>query len=140
MVNQMTSPSRISNQMNKIHSKDTKPELILRKALWHEGIRYRKNYKKLPGSPDIVILNPPIAIFVDGEFWHGYDLKQQEKRLHHNKDKWINKIKSNMQRDQRNNKDLKKLGWTVLRYPTNYVINHTEECVTEIIQEIAYKK
>lgn len=140
MVNQMTSPSRISNQMKKIHSKDTKPELILRKALWHEGIRYRKNYKKLPGSPDIAILNPPIAIFVDGEFWHGYNLKQQEKRLHHNKSKWITKIKNNMQRDRRNNDNLQKLGWTVLRYPSKYVTNHTEECVTKIMQEIAYKK
>lgn len=136
----MTSKKRISDQMKKIHSKDTKPELILRKALWHEGIRYRKNYKKLPGSPDIVILPPHIAIFVDGEFWHGYNLETQKKRLHHNKEKWIRKITQNMKRDQRNNNDLKNMGWTVLRYPSNYVVRHTDECVTEIIQEIAYLK
>lgn len=139
-MNQMTSKKRISDQMKKIHSKDTKPELILRKALWHEGIRYRKNYKKLPGSPDIVILTPHIAIFVDGEFWHGYNLETQKKRLHHNKEKWIRKITQNMKRDQRNNNDLKNMGWTVLRYPSNYVVRHTDECVTEIIQEIAYLK
>lgn len=52
--------------MKKIHSKDTKPELILRKALWAEGIRYRKNYKQLPGTPDIVIVKNKIAIFIDG--------------------------------------------------------------------------
>ncbi|OTA53551.1 very short patch repair endonuclease [Limosilactobacillus reuteri] len=136
----MTSPKRISNQMKKIHSKDTKPELVLRKALWREGIRYRKNYNCLPGSPDIAILKPKIAIFVDGEFWHGYDLKQQEKRLHHNKNKWITKIQNNMKRDQKNNIDLSALGWKVLRYPSQYVVNHTDECVTEIIQEIAYLK
>lgn len=139
-MNQMTSKKRISDQMKKIHSKDTKPDLILRKALWHEGIRYRKNYKKLPGSPDIVILNPHIAIFVDGEFWHGYNLETQKKRLHHNKEKWIRKITQNMKRDQRNNNDLKNMGWTVLRYPSNYVVRHTDECVTEIIQKIAYLK
>ena len=51
--------------------KDTKPEVLLRKALWHKGLRYRKNYKALPGTPDIVLTRQHIAIFVDGDFWHG---------------------------------------------------------------------
>lgn len=137
-MNQMTSPARISQQMKKIHSKDTKPELILRKALWAEGIRYRKNYKQLSGTPDIVIVKNKIAIFIDGEFWHGYDFENQKKRLHHNKEKWISKINKNMKRDKKDNEQLKKMGWKVIRYPSKYVINHTEECVTEIMQEIVY--
>ncbi|MFR0612634.1 very short patch repair endonuclease [Limosilactobacillus balticus] len=136
----MTSPTRISNQMKKIHSKDTKPELILRKALWKEGIRYRKNYNGLIGKPDIAITSSKIAIFVDGEFWHGYNFADNKKRLHHNKEKWIKKIEKNMARDKKVNRILAKQGWKVMRYPSKYVINHTEECVTEIIQEIAYLK
>lgn len=136
----MTSPIRISNQMKKVHSKDTKPELILRKALWKEGIRYRKNYNGLIGKPDIAITSSKIAIFVDGEFWHGYNFADNKKRLHHNKEKWIKKIEKNMARDKKVNRILAKQGWKVMRYPSKYVINHTEECVTEIIQEIAYLK
>lgn len=137
-MNQMTSKRKISAQMRKIHSKDTKPELTLRRALWQEGIRYRKNYADLPGKPDIAILSSRIAIFVDGEFWHGYNLSDEEKRLHHNKQYWINKIKNNMKRDKKVNQRLKAMGWTVIRYPAKYVMNHTDECTTEIIQEIAY--
>lgn len=137
-MNQMTSKEKISAQMKKIHSKDTKPELKLRKALWKEGIRYRKNYVDLPGKPDIAILSSKIAIFVDGEFWHGYDFENNKKRLHHNKKYWVNKIKSNIARDNKINQKLSDMGWKVLRYPSKYVMYHVDECTTEIIQEIAY--
>lgn len=126
--------------MKKVHSKDTKPELILRKALWKEGIRYRKNYNGLIGKPDIAITSSKIAIFVDGEFWHGYDFEANKRRLHHNKEKWIKKIEKNITRDRKVNSILAKQGWKVMRYPSKYVINHTDECITEIIQEIAYLK
>ena len=63
----------VSKNMSKIHSQDTSIELLLRKALWLRGYRYRKNYKKLPGSPDIVLTKYKIAIFCDGEFFHGKD-------------------------------------------------------------------
>ena len=59
-----------SHIMSKIHGKDTKPEVRLRKALWHKGLRYRKNYRRLPGTPDIALTRQKIAIFVDGDFWH----------------------------------------------------------------------
>lgn len=136
----MTSKQKISAQMKKIHSKDTKPEIMLRHALWQEGIRYRKNYIGLPGKPDIAILSSKIAIFVDGEFWHGYDLKNEEKRLHHNKKYWIKKIKNNMKRDKKINQELMDIGWHVIRYPAKYVMRYTDECTTEVIQEIAILK
>lgn len=63
----------VSNNMRKVHSKDTSIKLLLRKALWHKGYRYRKNYKALPGSPDIVLTKYKIAIFCDSEFFHGKD-------------------------------------------------------------------
>lgn len=136
----MTSPEKISAQMKKIHSKDTKPELKLRKSLWREDIRYRKNYSKLPGKPDIAILSSKIAIFVDGEFWHGYDLKEEKKRLHHNREYWIKKIENNVKRDKKVNQELKRMGWHVIRYPAKYVLYHVDECTTEVVQEIAYLK
>ena len=64
-------PKVTSKIMSSIKSKNTKPEITLRKALWNKGLRYRKNYKKLPGSPDIVFVGKKVAIFIDGDFWHG---------------------------------------------------------------------
>ena len=91
----------VSNNMRKIHSKDTSIELLLRKALWHKGYRYRKNYKVLPGSPDIVLTKYKIAIFCDSEFFHGKDWEILRLRLEKGKfvksisgnfDSWINPL------------------------------------------------
>ena len=91
----------VSNNMRKIHSKDTSIELLLRKALWHKGYRYRKNYKALPGSPDIVLTKYKIAIFCDSEFFHGKDWEILRLRLEKGKfvksisgnfDSWINPL------------------------------------------------
>lgn len=98
----------ISKNMSKIHSKDTSIELLLRKALWHKGYRYRKNYKNLPGSPDIVLTKFKIAIFCDGEFFHGKDWENLKSRLEKGKnpDYWIKKIERNRTRDWENDKTL----------------------------------
>lgn len=84
----------ISKNMSKIHSSDTSIEIRLRKALWHRGYRYRKNYKLLPGSPDIVLTKYKIAIFCDSEFFHGKDWEILKLRLEKGKnpDYWIKKI------------------------------------------------
>ena len=84
----------VSKNMSKIHSKDTSIELQLRKALWHRGYRYRKNYKALPGSPDIVLTKYKIAIFCDSEFFHGKDWDVLRLRLEKGKnpDYWIKKL------------------------------------------------
>ena len=66
-------PEQRRKNMQAIKSKDTSIEIALRTALWHRGIRYRKNYKQLPGKPDIVITKHKIAIFCDSDYWHGYD-------------------------------------------------------------------
>ena len=73
--------AKSSNSMRKIHGKDTSIEIKLRKALWHKGLRYRKNYKGLPGRPDIVLTKYRIAIFCDSEFFHGKDWKILKPRL-----------------------------------------------------------
>ena len=93
-------PEQRSLTMSHIRSKDTKIERILRNALWHKGYRYRKNYKQLPGSPDIAITKYKIAIFCDSEFFHGYNWEIKKQKLGQNKEYWIKKIERNMARDR----------------------------------------
>ena len=105
-----------SYTMSRIKSKDTSIELALRRALWHSGIRYRKNYKKLPGAPDIAITKHRIAIFCDGEFWHGKDWESTKPKLQNNREYWIKKIERNIGRECEAERALGALGWTVLRF------------------------
>ena len=88
--------------MSRIKSKNTSIEVTLRKALWRAGIRYRKNYQKLPGSPDIAITKYQIAIFCDGEFWHGKDWSKKKLNIKSNREYWVKKIERNRSRDRQN--------------------------------------
>ena len=128
----------VSNNMRKIHSKDTSIELLLRKALWHKGYRYRKNYKVLPGSPDIVLTKYKIAIFCDSEFFHGKDWDSLKTRLEKGKNPefWINKIERNRNRDYENDKKLLFLGYTVIHFWGQDIIKHTDECIQAIEESI----
>lgn len=131
----MTKEQRHRN-MSHIKSKDTKIELILRKKLWEKGYRYRKNYKKLPGKPDIVLTKYKIAIFCDSEFFHGKDWKNLKSKLcrSNNSQFWINKIQTNIERDERVNKELLFLGWTVIRFWGDEIKKNPDECI-KIIEE-----
>ena len=128
----------VSNNMRKIHSKDTSIELLLRKALWHQGYRYRKNYKALPGSPDIVLTKYKIAIFCDSEFFHGKDWEILKLRLENgqNADFWIKKIERNRNREYENDKKLLFLGYTVLHFWGQDISKHTDECLQTIEEAI----
>ena len=99
-------PEQRRKNMQAIKGKDTKIEVMLRQKLWEKGYRYRKNYKNLPGKPDIVFLKLKIAIFCDSEFWHGYNWEDKKKRLGTNREFWIKKIETNMERDKRVNEKL----------------------------------
>ncbi|MBI2084625.1 MAG: very short patch repair endonuclease [Candidatus Aenigmarchaeota archaeon] len=125
-----------SKIMSSIRSKNTKIELILRKALWKDKIRYRLHRKSLPGNPDIVLPRQKIAIFVDGDFWHGYNwdnLKPKLKNVF-----WVNKISNNMKRDQRVRKKLRRLGWTVIRVWEHQLKNNPKNIITKIIKAVRY--
>lgn len=98
--------------MARIKSSDTKPELIVRKYLYKRGYRYRKNVKRLPGSPDIVLKKYGIAIFIHGCFWHGHDTHFHMPKS--NVEFWEKKIRRNIQRDEENREQLKRMGWNVL--------------------------
>ena len=125
--------------MKYIHSKNTKIEVILRKALWNAGFRYRKNYDKLPGKPDIALTKYKIAIFCDGEFFHGKDGEGLKPKLEkgNNPDFWIKKITRNQQRDDEVNKQLLFMGWTVIRFWGNEIKKNPEQCV-KVVEETIF--
>lgn len=143
-------PEQRHKNMCHIRAKDTKAEIILRKALWHKGFRYRKNWSELPGKPDIVLTRYKICIFVDSEFFHGkgfyggYEskkyksLKEQLQNSNHPKF-WLTKIKENMNRDEKVNKELKEMGWMVLRFWSKDVQKNTEECI-KTVEEIVFNR
>jgi DNA mismatch endonuclease (patch repair protein) len=119
-------------RMGKVKLKGGKAECAFAKTLWHKGYRYRKNDKRLPGSPDIAILKHRVAIFVDGEFWHGKDWAQRKARLVRNREYWIEKIEENIARDQRNDQALLQLGWTPIHFWEKEVLKKLPNCVAEI--------
>jgi len=106
------SKSLRSKIMSRIRSKNTSPELNLRKTLWNKGYRYKIHYK-LPGKPDIVFASKKVAVFVDGCFWHKCPKCYIEPKS--NKRYWLPKIEKNVKKDKENNKALKNLGWKVVR-------------------------
>ena len=124
--------------MQHIRGKNTKIEVILRKALWYKGYRYRKNYKKLPGSPDIVLPKYRIAVFCDSEFFHGRDWEVLKNRLKksNNSEFWISKISRNKEHDDEVNRELLLEGWTVIRFWGNDIKRNTDECVRAIEEAI----
>lgn len=125
---------RKNMQANK--STGTKPERILAKKLWHRGHHYRKNNKSVFGKPDFTFKKLKLAIFVDGEFWHG---KNWAKRKHDHKTNikfWHNKIERNIERDREVNKKLESQDWSVLRFWAKDIQYNLLSCVEEIEKEM----
>lgn len=139
MTDKLT-PEQRRKTMQNIRSKDTTIEIRLRRALWAKGYRYRKNYKLLPGKPDIVLTKYKIAVFCDSEFFHGKDWEILRPQLEkgNNSDFWINKISRNMQRDDQINKELLFRGWTVIRFWGKEILKKTDECV-KVIEEMIFE-
>lgn len=131
-----TTPQRSKN-MKAVKSHDTKIEVMLRKALWAKGIRYRKNFKIYSCKPDIVITKYNIAIFCDGDFWHG---KENPDIVKTHKKFWIEKIRRNMERDLENTIELRDNGWTVLRFWESDIQKNLDDCVKTVISELNRKK
>lgn len=139
MADDLTPEQRRRN-MQAIHSKDTTIELLLRKALWERGVRYRKNYKKLIGKPDIAITKYKIAVFCDSDYWHGYDWENRNQRIKSNRDYWVPKIERNMARDREVTEALQRDGWLVLRFWEWQIRKHLSECVESVFQAIETRK
>jgi DNA mismatch endonuclease (patch repair protein) len=114
-MNYKKSDKEISYEMSRIKGKNTRPELLLRKALYKKGLRYRVNCKSVKGTPDIFFPKDRLAVFVDGDFWHGRDWAIAKRKIKSNKEYWIPKIESNMKRDIETTLFLEKGGYTVIR-------------------------
>lgn len=131
-------PEQRHRNMSNIRAKDTGIEVKLRKALWDKGYRYRKNYKELPGKPDIVLTKYRLVIFCDSEFFHGkdFDALSQQLKKSKNSEFWINKISKNITRDDEVDKKLKSMGWYVLRFWGKDIAKDVNGCVRVIEETI----
>ena len=128
-------PKTTSKIMSAIKSKDTRPELILRKALWKKNYRYFVNYKKLPGKPDIVFIKQRVVVFCDGDFWHGHNwalrgMNSLEEELSQYSEYWRAKILRNVERDNENYEQLFALGWRVVRIWESEITKNVNACVS----------
>lgn len=121
----------IRKRMSKVKLKNGKAETILAKRFWNLGHRYRRNYKKLPGSPDIAFTKFRIAIFVD--IWHGKDWAVRKEKLVHNREYWIEKIEENIARDRRVDGELRQMGWTPIHFWEKDVLKDPDACVWAVI-------
>lgn len=127
--------------MSRISGKNTKIEVALREALWSKGYRYRKNYKKLPGSPDICLTKYKVAIFCDSEFFHGKDWEVLRPKVAkgNNGQYWVKKIQENIDRDMEVDKKLLFLGWTVIHFWGNDILSNIDQCV-RVVEEAIFEK
>lgn len=141
MADVLTKEQRQRN-MQSIRSSNTKIEVTLRKALWKKGYRYRKNYKKLPGKPDIALTKYKIAIFCDSEFFHGKDWEVLQPRLEKGEraDFWVEKISQNMIRDEEVNQRLLCKGWTVIRFWGKDIMQDIDSCIKVIEETVLNQK
>lgn len=113
-----------------------KPELLLAKSLFSKGFRYRKNDKTIFGKPDLTFKKIKLAIFVDGEFWHGKDWPERKDNHKSNQEFWSKKFTKNIDRDREVNVELEKQGWTVLRFWAKEIEKDLLSCILKIEETI----
>jgi len=128
-------PEQRRRAMQRVKTRDGPLEVAVRSALWKRGYRFRKHLKGLPGSPDIVFTRHKVAVFIDGDFWHGYDFQKWRAKL---TPFWLNKIETNISRDERNFRSLKEMGWTVVRLWGHEVKNDLSECLARIEEALRH--
>ena len=134
-------PKIVHKSMTAIRSKNTKPEMLLRKELWRKNCRYRVNCKNVLGKPDIVIKKYKIAVFVDGDYWHGHNwairgLASLEEELENYSPYWKTKIKRNVERDLEITIRLRDEGWTVIRFWESDIKKDVALCAKAVITAI----
>lgn len=152
-MNEMSrDPAVTSKIMSAIKSKNTRPELLLRKILWHRGLRFRINYKTLPGKPDVVFTKAKIAVFCDGDYWHGHNwvlrgIPSLKDELSGYSEFWKNKILGNIKRDEMNTTSLEAEGWRVIRLWESDINSDVSRCADIIeteyhcqIKKLTYKR
>lgn len=136
------SSEKASKALAKIKGTDTKGEKLLRSTLWKQGFRFRKNVRGLPGKPDIVFPTERVVVFCDGDFWHGRKWGKDKRRLAAgpNAPYWIAKIKANKDRDKKYNRELKRLGWMVLRFWDSEVRDDVQKVSAAVSAEVLARR
>jgi len=144
LMSKPRSPEMVSDIMRRVRSRDTGPEVSLRKALWRKGLRYRLYAKDLPGRPDLVFRREHVAVFVDGDFWHGRQWKSRglpslahQFRETPTAEYWVGKIQRNVERDAKVNAELAEVGWRVVRLWEKDVIKDIDACVTAVLNALS---
>lgn len=132
MVDNLT-PEQRKNCMSRVRSKDTNLESLVRSALHRRGYRFRKHMKGLPGTPDIVFTKQKVVIFIDGDFWHGFDFDSRKDDL---TDIWRTKIAANIERDARNTRMLQEEGWKTIRLWQHEIESDLELCLNIIVKSL----
>jgi DNA mismatch endonuclease (patch repair protein) len=140
-------PKVVSVTMRRVRGKDTAPEQAFRRALWARGLRFRLHRDDLPGKPDIVFPKPGLAIFVDGDFWHGnqwklrgLDCLEAQFEQCDNRVYWIRKIQRNVARDGDVTLQLEYLGWKVLRFWESTLRENLDSCVAEVVNALEQQR
>jgi DNA mismatch endonuclease, patch repair protein len=129
MPDHMT-PEQRSRAMKSVKLKDGPLEVTVQQELRKAGVRFSKNYKGLPGSPDIVFLKQKVAVFIDGDFWHGWRLPAWEHKL---SEFWRMKLHANRKRDQRNFRRLRAADWTVIRLWEHEILSDSRRCIERVV-------
>jgi DNA mismatch endonuclease (patch repair protein) len=136
-------PASEASSLAKRHNRrtDTQHEMLLRRELWRMGLRYRKNVDTLPGKPDIVFVRARVAVFCDGDFWHGRNWEEQKPKLCRgtNAEYWLSKIESNMERDRLNDALLEADGWSVFRF-WETDIKRDPQATASLIREVVIER
>lgn len=122
-------PEQRSRTMSLIRSKDTRPELTIRRLLHARGLRFRKHARRLPGKPDLVFVSARVIVFVDGDYWHGWRFPSWSSKL---TAYWKQKIEGNRRRDRRNFRQLRRQGWLVIRVWEHEVEHDAARCAERI--------
>ena len=125
-------PEQIERNMKACRNKGSQIEVMLMKELWKRGLRYRKNVNGIFGKPDIVFIGKKVAVFCDSEFWHGYNWEERKNDFKSRREFWIPKIERNMQRDIEVTEELRKRGWTVLRFWGNDIKKNLSGCADAV--------
>ena len=135
MADNLTSEQR-SRCMSSVRNRDTDLERLVRSGLHKRGLRFKKHVKGLPGTPDIVFTSQAIAVFIDGDFWHGYRFPAWKYKL---SDFWKAKIAKNRERDRKNFRKLKRMGWRVIRIWQHEIRADVDACIDRIVSAVAAK-
>jgi len=132
-------PEQRRKNMQAVKNKDSKIELLLRHELWQRGIRYRKNVNSIYGHPDLAFIGKKVVVFVDSEFWHGFDWENRKRDFKSHQEFWIPKIERNIARDEEVNEKLKADGWTVIRFWGNDIKKDVSACADIVERAIKEK-